>query len=113
MSGGTVRIHRPAVILFVSLKQISIPILIPETSFADPHHFIVGPDPILHFNLGMTTGLQTLHGSILSLHTAIVSVHGPAWPHFEPVQLLNFVFDAIRTHKVYTSILEKDKTNTV
>ena len=30
----------------------------------------------------------------LSLQAAIVSVHGPPWLHFEPLQLLNFVSDA-------------------
>ncbi len=36
---------------------------------------------------------QTIHGSILNLHASIVSVHGPPWIHFEPLQLLNFDFD--------------------
>jgi hypothetical protein len=30
----------------------------------------------------------------LSLDDAFVSIHGPPWFHFEPPQLLNFVFDA-------------------
>ncbi len=52
------------------------------------------PDPAPHQSVAMTTGLQTLHGAILSLHTPIVSVHGPPWLHFEPipVQHLNFNF---------------------
>jgi hypothetical protein len=41
-----------------------------------------------------TTGLQTLHGSILSLCASIVSIHGPLWLHFEPLQLLSFDFNA-------------------
>jgi hypothetical protein len=42
----------------------------------------------------MGIGLQTLNGSILSLHASIVSVHGPPWLHFEPIKLLNFYFNA-------------------
>ncbi len=52
------------------------------------------PDPAPHQSVAMTNGLQTLHGSILSLHTSIVSVHGPPWLHFMPRRILNFVFDA-------------------
>jgi hypothetical protein len=37
---------------------------------------------------------QILHSFIFSLHAAFVSIHGPPWFHFEPPQLLNFVFDA-------------------
>jgi hypothetical protein len=33
-------------------------------------------------------------GSILSLHPAIVSVHGPPRLHFEPLKLLNFDLNA-------------------
>ncbi len=42
----------------------------------------------------MTTDLQTLRDSILSLHASIVTVHGPTWLHFEPIKLLNFDFNA-------------------
>jgi hypothetical protein len=41
-----------------------------------------------------TTGLKTLHGSILSLYASVVSVHGPLWLHFEPLKLQNFDFSA-------------------
>ncbi len=34
------------------------------------------------------TGPPRLH------HVSTLSVHGPAWIHFEPLQLLNFDFDA-------------------
>ncbi len=41
-----------------------------------------------------TIGLQTVHGSILTLHASIVSFHGHPWLHCEPPQLLNFNLDA-------------------
>jgi hypothetical protein len=41
-----------------------------------------------------TTGLQTLQGSILSLHASIGRVYGPPRLHCEPLKLLNFVFSA-------------------
>jgi len=37
----------------------------------------------------ITSDLQTLHGSVLILHAYIVSVDGPLWLHFDPLQLLN------------------------
>jgi hypothetical protein len=39
-----------------------------------------------HWSTGQT--------SFLSLHISTLSVHGPAWIHFEPLQLLNFYSDA-------------------
>ncbi len=36
-----------------------------------------------------TTGLQTLHGSILSLQASTVIVQSPPRLHFEPLKLLN------------------------
>jgi len=78
---------------------------------ADPHHldadlesgflfsFGSGPDFSLLCGSGscssfklcesVTIGLQTLHGSNLSLHASIASVHGLPWLHFEPLRLLN------------------------
>jgi hypothetical protein len=72
---------------------------------ADPHHFNANPDPSFPFDSDpdptlaarsssqwckfSTTGLQTLHGSILNFRASIVSVHGPPWLHFE---LLKFEF---------------------
>jgi hypothetical protein len=58
----------------------------------DPQHFNANPDPDpalyqSYVNL-RPLGLQTLQGSILSLHAFIVSVH------FEPLKLLNFDFIA-------------------
>ncbi len=41
-----------------------------------------------------TVFIQTLHDSILSRLASIVSVRGPPWIHFEPLQLLKFCFDA-------------------
>ena len=84
---------------------------------SDPHHFNAYPDPSFYinadpeliFNLnadGIRILLRikamqicdhwtscTLHGSILSLQASIVSVHGPPWLFFEPLELLNFDFN--------------------
>ncbi len=73
MSGTVLRIHPPGNSL--------ISFQIPETMVADPYPFKADPDPTFHFNVhrdpdpaphqsaAMTTGLQTLHASILSLYS--------------------------------------------
>jgi hypothetical protein len=84
----------------------------PDQINTDPKHWCLlsgsefflrrDPDPA-HQTVTMTTGLQTLHGSSLSLHTSIVSVHGPPWLHFVPRQLLNF--DLLQTLEIrYTGL---------
>ncbi len=42
----------------------------------------------------MSSGLQTLAGSILSPYAFIVSVYGLLWLHFGPSKALNSVLDA-------------------
>ncbi len=42
----------------------------------------------------MDTSLQTLHGSILSLHASIESFRDPPWLHLNLLKLLNFNFNA-------------------
>jgi hypothetical protein len=63
---------------------------IPSITVGDPQHFSADPDPTFHFNADPDPalyhsdaigGLHILQGSILSLHAAIVIVHGPPWPH--------------------------------
>ncbi len=41
-----------------------------------------------------TTGLQTIHGSILILDVSNGSVNGSPWLHFEPLKLMRFDFNA-------------------
>jgi hypothetical protein len=61
------------------------------TGIEDPHHYYADLDFLriqirlfILMRVGiwiLTTGIQTLYGTILS-------VHGPPWLHFEPLQLL-------------------------
>ncbi len=41
------------------------------------------------------TVIQTLHGSILSLHASIDSAHGPPWLHYEPFVTPDPPFDFV------------------
>ncbi len=84
----------------------------PDPTFhfdADPDptfHFDADPDPISHFHFDADADsdpaphqsdanlrpLVCRHSQalFLGLHAFFVSVHGPPWLHFEPLQLLNF-----------------------
>jgi hypothetical protein len=69
---------------------------VPDPSF----YFAADPNPTFHFDAYpdldpvpfkvMTTVLPTLHNSILSLYSFVVSVYGPSWLHFEPPQTHEF-----------------------
>jgi hypothetical protein len=48
------------------------------------------PDPATQYGSGSKTLLQTFHGSTLSLHVSIVSVHGTPWLHFKASTVLEF-----------------------
>jgi hypothetical protein len=73
----------------------------------DLHHINADPDPAFHFDADLdldpdpdpaphqiNAHLQPLQISILSLQTSIESVHGSPLLHFEPLNLLNFDFNA-------------------
>jgi hypothetical protein len=49
---------------------------------------------LLEYCKSATISLHALHGSIMSLHTCIVSVRGLPWLHFELSRPLNFDFHA-------------------
>jgi|LakMenEpi03Aug12_release.lakeMendotaPanAssembly.Ray.scaffolds.fasta_scaffold443413_1 hypothetical protein len=85
------RAHRPAFLGFFFLVWLYTKY---KKTVYPTYHFDADPDPDPASSKSCesaTTGLQTLHNSILSLNASIVSVPGPSWLHFEPPQLLNLM----------------------
>jgi hypothetical protein len=75
------------------------------TGVADPHHvdadlvptfyFDADVDPTFHFDASRDPDPAQSDANLYHWHTdrlrSILSVHGPSWPHFEPLQLLKLI----------------------
>jgi hypothetical protein len=72
---------------------------------SDPtFHFDADPYPdLVPHQRDASQQLQTLHGSILSLHASVAGAKGPQWLHFEPAHLLNV--DLMRIRNLFLTFI--------